>query len=232
MRKFFILISILVLFSSTVLPATAQEFTAKDSDVFSKIQETLPENLKKCTSFQDVAFSGEVPDSDVHSAESMAEDYISEYENNGGKLHFVVHTEDLSGPYSRVLILNETHPRVSRLGNVVTSYDVEYYASYQDYIKHRNPCKFTRKPCAFVVGVAYYTPAGKLIKSQFLDLINKDNINPNKIPIIKYSWRGDIMVLLATNDTLLGWTPINGLVQYMDGTGNTRYPHPETIIYS
>lgn len=53
----------------------------------------------------------------------------------------------------------------------------------------------------------------------------------NKSQKIDREFKGKILVLLCTTDTVLGWTSIDGLYQYEDVTGNMEFYNPDFISY-
>lgn len=191
----------------------------------------LPEKIEGLSSLMGGGVYGGIEDAELERFAGAMFHAISLYNKSGiGHLKFSLEMGDLEGPYA-YLDLNIEEISITHIGNVVKCYKVPYYPDFDSWREGKNANYYEKQIVCYTCGVAYFNKNGILEKEDYIPFDEVANLKDAQKPKIDRDFDGNILILLCTTDSILGWTHIYGLAQYEDAFGNMEFYNPEYIRY-
>lgn len=208
-----------------------EDFQYVRGDFLGSVLKNLPERIAKVSTYSGFGYGG-IEDERLSEFVDCITYAISLYSNSEiGHLKFSIDIEDLEGPYSQVDVTTEDIP-LSHIGNVVKCYEIPYYSNINEYMEDKNANYYEGQILCYTCGVAYWNSDGTLEKMEYIPFEEVAQLKDEEKPKIDREFDGNILILLCTTDTFLGWTSLDGLSQYEDSMGNMEFYNPDFISYS
>lgn len=207
------------------------DFQCERGDFLGMCLKELPEKISKASTFHGVCDYGAIPDEELAEFTAAMAHAIMLYNMSGNSnLRFSVKMEDSDSQYGKVDIQTVDNP-LTHIGNVVKCYNIPYYENADNYFGDKDACYYNKQVICYTCGVAYWNSNKTLARMEYIPFDKVAELRDEQKPKIDREFKGKILVLLCTTDTVLGWTSIDGLYQYEDVTGNMEFYNPDFISY-
>lgn len=195
-----------------------EDFQYERGDFLGMSLKDLPERISKASTFQGVCSYGAIKDEKLEEFADAMLYAISLYNSSDSNLKIFVQKKDFDGPYGQVDVTTEDRV-LTHVGNVVTCYNKFYYENADQYFEKVNESWYDGRTMYATCGVAYWNPDRTLSKMEYVPLDEVAQLKDAQKIKIDRSFNGTILVLLCIDDTIIGWTDLDGLEQYEDANG-------------
>lgn len=208
-----------------------ENFQCERGDFLGRVLKELPKKTEELSTFIGAISYGGIKDEEVDEFTEAIRYATSLYNNSEmGHLRFSVEKKDLEGPYSQVDAFIEDNP-LTHIGNVVKCYDIPYYSNVDKCLSGKEAHYYKGQIICYTCGVAYWNPDGTLEEMENIPFDEVVQLKDSQKPQINRNFDGEVLILLCTTDTLLGWANLEGLYQYEDAMGNMEFYNPDFIRY-
>lgn len=209
-----------------------EDFQPDREDNLGRALKEFPKHTEELSTFRGGPGYGGIKDEEVDEF-FEAISYATYLYNNSETAHIrfsSVEKKDLEGPYSQVDTIIADNP-LTHIGNVVICSDIPYYSSIDYYLANKNPHYYKGGIICYTCGVSYWNPDMTFEKTDYIPYDKVAELKDEQKPIIEREFDGEVIILLCTTDTILGWAGLDGLYQYEDAMGNMEFYNPYFITY-